>query len=235
MTAGQALISTGDSPALPAQWTAAALGRDGKFADAMALLTNAAQANPSEAVTIQLAILTANAGDAAKSVTLLKAWVDHNPGSLAAMHALADLYLGTGDFTSAESSFQAIEAKTPDDVVVLNNLAWLYQRRGDSRALDVARQAYRLAPLAPSVADTYGWVLLSSGDVNHAMPPLRMANYAMPDDPAIQYHLAVALSKTGNNTDARQLLEKAVANPAGFDGKQQANDMLHNLAAGKMN
>jgi hypothetical protein len=45
----------------------------------------------------------------------------------------------------------------------------------------------------------------------------------------------VALSKTGNNAAARQLLEKAVANPATFDGKQQASDMLHGLAAGKMN
>ncbi len=234
MTAGKTLISTGDSPALPAQWTAAALGRDGKFADAVALLTEADQQHPSEAVTVQLAVLTANAGDPAKSVTLLKAWVDHHPGSLAAMHALADLYLSTGDFASAEAVFQTIQAKTPDDIVVLNNLAWLYQRRGDSRALDMARQAYRLAPLAPSVADTYGWVLLSAGDVNHAIPPLRMANYAMPDDPAIAYHLAVALSKTGNNAGARQLLEKAVANPAAFDGKQQATDMLHGLA-GKMN
>ena len=235
MTAGKALISTGDSPTLPAQWTAAALGRDGKFADAVALLTDAIQQHPSEAATVQLAILTANAGDPAKSVTLLRAWTDHNPGSLAAMHALADLYLSTGDFASAEAVFQTIRDKTPDDIVVLNNLAWLYQRRGDSRALDMARQAYRLAPLAPSVADTYGWVLLSSGDVNHAIPPLRMANYAMPDDPAIEYHLAVALSKTGNNAGARQLLEKAVANPVAFDGKQQATDMLHGLAAGKLN
>ncbi|HXP12076.1 MAG TPA: XrtA/PEP-CTERM system TPR-repeat protein PrsT, partial [Stellaceae bacterium] len=234
MTAGKALISTGDSPALPAQWTAAALGRDGKFADAAALLTEAARTNPSEAVTVQLAVLTANAGDPAKSAVLLKAWIDHNPGNLSAMHTLADLYLSTGDFASAEAVFQAIQAKAPDDIIVLNNLAWLYQRRGDGRALDMARHAYRLAPLAPSVADTYGWALLSSGDVNHAMPPLRMANYAMPDDPAVQYHLAVALSKTGNNAGARQLLEKAVANPAAFDGKQQATDMLHGLA-GKMN
>jgi putative PEP-CTERM system TPR-repeat lipoprotein len=234
MAAAQALISTGDNPALPASWTASALARDGKIADAQALLTQAARANPSEAVTVQLAVMTAGTGDTAKAIALLKAWTDSNPGNLAAMQALADLYLNTGDYASAEAMFQGIQAKAPDNAVVLNNLAWLYQRRGDSRAIGLARQAYRLAPLAPSVADTYGWVLLSSGDVDHAVPPLRMANYAMPDDPAVQYHLAVALSKTGNTAGARELLEKSVANPAAFDGKQQASDMLHGLT-GKIN
>ena len=50
----------------------------------------------------------------------------------------------------------------PQDVVALNNLAWLYHQRGDARALDWRVQAVKLAPQSSAVADTLGWILVES-------------------------------------------------------------------------
>jgi hypothetical protein len=58
---------------------------------------------------------------------------------------------------------------------------------------------------------------------------LRMASYGMPDDPSVQYHFAVALSRAGHTAEARALLQRVVAYHGSFDGKQQASALLKNL------
>jgi putative PEP-CTERM system TPR-repeat lipoprotein len=229
LSAAKSLLVAGDSPSLPAQWTAAALVQDGKYPDALAMLAEASQASPSEGLTVQQAVLLARSGAAPKGVVLLKAWIAKHPDDLAAPHALGELDIAAADYPGAEAAFQAIVVKSPNDALALNNLAWLYQRRGDSRAIEYAQRAYALAPLLPAVADTYGWILLATGDIDHATRYLRMASIGLPDDPAVEYHLAAALNRMGKTADARQLLQKAIGNPAAFDGKQQASDLLRSI------
>ncbi|MDE2229137.1 MAG: PEP-CTERM system TPR-repeat protein PrsT [Alphaproteobacteria bacterium] len=214
---------------LATQWMAAVMIKDGKTKDGIALLTEAERTAPSEGLVVQHAAVLAKAGEPAKGAALLRAWIGGHPGDLTATHALADLYMSTANYPAAQTVLEGIVARNADDVVVLNNLAWIYANRGDPRARQTAARAYALSPLSPAVADTYGWILLSQGDVAHAVHYLRMASYGMPDDPAVQYHFAVALTRAGKTAEARALLQKVVAYRGQFDGKQQAGDLLRSL------
>ena len=218
-----------ESRTLATQWMAAVLVKDGKIKDGLALLAEAERSAPSEGLVVQHATVLAKAGQPAQGVALLRAWTSRHPADLAAMHALADLEMSMADYPAAQSVLEAIVARNPDDVVALNNLAWIYSRSNDPRALQTAARAYALSPLSPAVADTYGWILLSQGDVGHAVQYLRMASYGMPDDPSVQYHFAVALSRAGQRAEARALLQRVVAHSGTFDGKQQANALLRDL------
>lgn len=218
-----------DNPTLALQWMAAVLAKDGKYPDALTILDQAERTKPSEGLTVQHATVLARSDNPAKGAELLKAWTTAHPGDMVALHALGDLYLTLGDYAAAQAAFETIVAHDGNDVIVLNNLAWIYQRRGDARAHQAAARAYALSPLSPAVADTYGWILLSENDLDHAVRYLRMASYGMPDDPAVQFHYAVALSRAGKNADARQILEKVMAKGGQFEGRQQASDLLRNL------
>lgn len=228
------LVNANDPPSLATQWMAAVLNKDGKSGEALALLAESERTHPSESITIQHTMILVQSGDAAKGAALLRSWLNGHPNDMAALHALADVTLNAGDYAGAQDALERILAKTPDDVIVLNNLAWIYQRSGDKRAHEVAERAYHLSPLSPAVADTYGWVLLSEGDVQQALPHLRMASYGMPDNPSVQYHLAAALSRAGNGAGAKQILQKVVVNDAKFDGKQQASELYRSLG-GRVN
>ena len=56
-----------------------------------------------------------------------------------------------------------------------------------------------------------------------------MALNNMPNDPDVQYHYALALSKTNKPADARAMLQKALASNTDFDGKADAQQLLTRL------
>ncbi len=118
----------------------------------------------------------------------------------------------------------------PNDPVALNNLAWALQEQGRPEALTFARRAYLLAP-NPDVADTFGWILATNGRAAEALPLLRDAAKARPQDPSIQYHLALALNGTGNKDEAVQVLDGLVSRPEAFGDKAKAQALLDQLRA----
>ena len=94
--------------------------------------------------------------------------------------------------------------------IALNNLAWLYNERGDARAVEVARRAAEVAPDNPDVLDTLGWVLVQQGgDPEEAVRMLRRSAELNPENPSVQYHLGVALRATGELEAARAALVRA--------------------------
>jgi len=109
----------------------------------------------------------------------------------------------------------------------LNNLAWLYQQKGDlNKARNLAERAVAAAPNAAQIDDTLGWILLAQGDAGKAVTYLTAANDSSPADPAIAYHLAVALSRAGRTGDAQATLEKLLGSGASFTDKPQAEKLL---------
>jgi Flp pilus assembly protein TadD len=111
----------------------------------------------------------------------------------------------------------------------LNNLAWLYARTNDPKARQVAEKAFQLAPNAPQVADTLGWVMTMQGDSVNAMKYLQQALAGLPDDPDVQYHYALALSRNSKPADARVMLQKVLASNADFESKGEAQQLLSRL------
>ena len=92
--------------------------------------------------------------------------------------------------------------------VVLNNAANVALKRGEKgRALQLARDAYALAPTDPQVKDTLGWAMLEGGgDKARALTLLKEANAVAPGNLQIRWHLANALAVNGQRAEAKRLI-----------------------------
>jgi tetratricopeptide (TPR) repeat protein len=117
----------------------------------------------------------------------------------------------------------------------LNNLAWLYQQRGNlAKARGFAERAVALAPSYRIAEDTLGWILLAQGDIDQALTHLKAASDALPQNAEIQFHFAVALSRAGKKTDARRVLETILSsgNILSLEDKNDAEKLLQELKNG---
>jgi cellulose synthase operon protein C len=129
------------------------------------------------------------------AVISLERWVQTWPKDSVVRAELAGAYITANQDKKAIGEYEAIQASGAPSPTVLNNLAWLYQKTGDARALDTARKAYAASPKQPQIADTYGWVLVQSGQVAAGRKILDAAAALAPDDALIQQHDAEALER----------------------------------------
>ena len=207
------------------------LARQGQAGAAIALLKSAQAANPSERLVLKQVEIYMNARAPTRAIPVLVDWLKGHPTSFGPGIVLAQIYGQMGNFDAALAQYVALEKQRPSNVIVLNNLAYLYDRKHDPRAKAYAMTAYRLAGDSPQVADTLGWILARNGEAKNAVGYLKAANQAAPKDPAIGYHLAFALSKDNQPAPARALLQQVLASNPAFDGRAEAEALLKQLQA----
>ena len=145
----------------------------------------------------------------------LRDWVAKNPTDINAVTVLAESVQRLGnDRDGAIQIYETSLAKSPDNAVLLNNLAMLYIPKDLGKAADYAGQAYKAAAKAPAIADTYGWILFKQGKVDQALPLIREAAKGLPNNAEVQYHLAAVLAAKGDKAEASSLIKKAIASGA---------------------
>lgn len=176
---------------------------------------------------VKLAGAMAKAGDTSAAQGLLREWLKDHPDDVLARLALGSLLQEAGKARAAIKEYQRVLERQPDNVAALNNLAWLYHEADDPRALQIAGRAYRADPRNPSVQDTYGWILVGNGQAREAVGVLTEAARSLPRVPAIRYHLAVALIRSGEREKGRQMLTDLLASGQDFEGREQARELLH--------
>jgi putative PEP-CTERM system TPR-repeat lipoprotein len=165
------------------------------------------------------------------AVAPLEQWLSVKPDDRAVRVVLAEAYMMRGKTEEAIELYErTIAAEGPRDAVILNNLAWLYHTKGDARALPTAKAAYDRARDNPAIADTYGWILVESGDLETALPLLRDAAAAMKDQPEVRYHYAAALAKAGKVDLARRELTELLQTNGHFPSVTEAQKLLRQLA-----
>jgi putative PEP-CTERM system TPR-repeat lipoprotein len=199
-------------------------------AEAIAAYNKALQVHPSLLIVSRLAGMAMKDGKPAQAGKLLKDWVNAHPDDLAAQVEMANFSLQQKDYSDAKTRFEAALKSRPNDPLILNNLAYIYQRDGDARALDFAQKAHDAAPQSPAIDDTLGWIMLQKDDTANGLKYLEQAHSGAPDDLDISYHLAVALDKTGKKPEATDLLKKAIAVGRDFDSKKDAEALLAQLS-----
>lgn len=180
------------------------------------------------ATAIKLQRVLRLAGDVNKADKQLASWISSHPKDVAVRTYSADLDLMQGRDREAISQYQEILKIAPNSVVALNNLAALYQKEKDSRAMATAEQALKLAPENPGVQDTLGWILVEQGQLPRALELLRKAAAAAPKAGSVRYHYGVALARSGNNKDARKEIEAAIAGQK-FPELEEAKSLLKQL------
>ncbi len=141
----------------------------------------------------------------------------------------ADALTNAGDELGAVANLEAVLRMTPENVAALNNLSWIFHRRGDARALPLAERAHLLQPKSPAVTDTYGWILLSSGHVAQAVQALEEAAQLAPRQPDIAFHYAAALARSGARPEATRRLRTLLADHGDFSERKAAQTLLAQL------
>jgi thiol-disulfide isomerase/thioredoxin len=130
--------------------------------------------------------------------------------------------------------FESVLKMDPENAEVLNNLSYEWAKQGLNleQAEEYSRKAVVLAekkisgqkPAGMSrerwenivrvergnYLDTYGWVLYQKGKYNLALRELQKA-FKLAEDPTIQYHLGLALYRTGNLDGAIENLTASLA------------------------
>ncbi len=183
--------------------------------------------------TAALAIKTFQARSAAGQANpqhILTQWLAAHPGDGAVSVALAQYDAGNGQQADAIRIYeQLVRDPGRPNLVVLNNLAWLYAEAGDPRAVATAQRALALAPQSAQVMDTDGWVLFRSGKTQDGIAMLEKARQSDTKDPAIAFHLASALAQAGDKNRAAGLLQDLLKGSAQFPERAQAESLLHRL------
>lgn len=125
---------------------------------------------------------------------------------------LANMYLADSP-DKALVQYERLITVTPNDIVALNNLSWLYMEKGRlKQALKYSEKAFQLSDKIPNVVDTYAQALLKSNKKKEALLKARQA---------------YELSK-GKSTDiALNLVETLLAN----NKKQEAKIILDGINA----
>jgi len=114
-------------------------------------------------------------GQNKESEKVLESYVATNPTNLTIRLLLAELY-GNEDRAKKIEQYIAINKASPDNLGVLNNLAWNQYKLGQSdKALITIERAYNLVPNNLSILESYGVVLAANKKYQQAVEILEMA------------------------------------------------------------
>ncbi|MEF8754671.1 MAG: tetratricopeptide repeat protein [Accumulibacter sp.] len=145
-------------------------------------------------------------GDGARADDKALAWLAKHPDDRIVKTYLARSYLKRERERDAIKQYEALLSRIPDEQEALNNLAVLYQRTGDPRAVTMAQKVYSLKPDSATYADTLGWILVQQGETAKGLKLLEQAVAGAQQDPEIRLHWAQALVKDGQGAKAREAL-----------------------------
>jgi putative PEP-CTERM system TPR-repeat lipoprotein len=200
-----------------------------KFPQAAKAYETAYGIGKSGLLAIKMHAAYAQAGKPDEAERRLAQWLKQSPDDAAVRLYAADVSLKSGTYQNAIEHYEWLLQKQPDNVLVLNNLAWAYRQVKDTRALETAERAYKLKPDSAAVADTLGWMLVEQGNITRGLELLQKAVAAAPDAHEIRYHLAQAWLKAGDKSKARNELERLLATDAKFPQQAEANKLLKQL------
>lgn len=168
-------------------------------------------------------IRQAKAGEAAE---VLRDWLIKMPDDTRVIQFLGNAYLADGENAKAIQAFETVYKQQPENIIALNNLAWLYSLKNDSRAIIFAEKAYKLKADDAAIQDTYGWILVQQGQVEKGRRLLEQVITELPDVAEVRYHYAVALYESGEKIEAKKLLNRLLQSGQSFDGRENAQRLV---------
>jgi putative PEP-CTERM system TPR-repeat lipoprotein len=168
-------------------------------------------------------------GQAEEAVRRLRAWLDRYPTADAVRFVLANYLIVQHRYDEALQETSTLAADQPSNMVILNNLTWLYGELNDPRALESAERIFALAPNDPNVAGTVGWIYVQHGRASEGLELLRRSAAATPNNRNTKYQLAAVLARGDGATEARQILESILGDNDQFLYRSEAEVLLARL------
>ncbi len=150
-------------------------------------------ASSSAASKLYLALL--RGGQQQEASDFLSEWLSAKP-----QDGAANMFMGMNHQAANRESDAILRYETalrslPNNVIALNNLAWMYQDSNPERALELAVRAVQLDPENADVLDTFGWLLYKQNRADEAIQVLQRAQQLSPDSDSIAEHLETVQSQ----------------------------------------
>jgi putative PEP-CTERM system TPR-repeat lipoprotein len=195
---------------------------------AVAAYRSAFEMNETNINLLKLEAATWDAGDRDAAVDLLTSWLDKLPADQASSARLASRYVAMGKESEAITVYSGMLKQTPDNVAVLNNLAWLLQDSDPKQALEYAEKAHSLAPDSHTVTDTLA-VMVSKSDPHRAQLLIREALNASPGNPGFRYHQALIYKRADEPEQALRVVKQLLEDTSSFPEAGDARQLLKEL------
>jgi putative PEP-CTERM system TPR-repeat lipoprotein len=202
---------------------------EGKPGDAVKAFQNAFKTVQNSILVTKIAGAYNQADDKASAESTLNEWLKIHPDDIRASLFLASLYQQANDNARAINHYEKILNQDENNTMAMNNLAWLYMDKDPAYSLELAQKAHELSPNFPEITDTLGWILVKQEKIESGLTYLQSALAERPNSPDIQYHVAVALAKSGDKTQAREMLEKLIREHSSFPERDDAEKLLGTL------
>ena len=129
----------------------------------------------------------------------------------------------------AVGQYSSVLGYSENNLVALNNLAWLLQDTEPKEALKYSKLAHELSPDTAGLMDTYAVLLLKNGMPKKGLLIARRALEKSPNNPSIQYHMALALEANKKRDDAISMLSSTLSDGVNFPERAEAETMLEKL------
>jgi len=117
----------------------------------------------------------------------------------------------------AIADYESLLAKMPNNISVLNNLAYMLADSNErlAEALRYAERAYNAAPDEPGILDTYGYVLYKNGKTSEAFEYLAAAQQQYEQrkagtEPEVYEHLGMVKDELGDKSGALESYKQAL-------------------------
>ncbi len=208
---------------------AAAEQRGGNAETALKLAEKAFSTAPSTGTFIAVATYQEASGDREGALKRYALWLDEHPDDLTARMAFANGLQLAGRLDDAGQQYAKLLQANPDNVIALNNQAWILREQNSAQALDYARKAAALAPDSADVLDTLAVVEYLNKDYPRAQRSIERALKANPDHPSLLYHSAMIAAALDDKAAARATLEQLLAANTDFPEIAEAKALLAQL------
>ncbi len=147
---------------------------------------------------------------------LLQKLVEKYPQNAHALAALGEILLTGGDKQGAIKTYQQLLKAQPENVVAMNNLAWLLSSEKGlyQEALTWADRGLKISPTYADLLDTRAGIYMSLGKYEEAIADLKkcISLYPVEDTPGVgsRFRLGKALAKLGRRQEAIDALNQAL-------------------------
>lgn len=220
------------------RWPASALGHRlegeihaalGNNAEAVAAFRRGLDMSDAGRLPMRLHGAMLRAGPPRQAEIFASTWLKAKPEDAAFAKYLADEAMVRKDYASAERFYEMSLRHAPDEMMALNNLAWLKTSMGKSGAVPLAERAVNLAPGMAAVLETLAKAQLAENLVAQAVETTRRMLALEPTNPAFQLSAARVFLASGDRAAASAALSKVEGSNAGTQLKSDAAALRHRL------
>lgn len=204
--------------------------KNGQPDQGLRLYADALKLSPTQDVLIEYVNMLSRHSLHEKALSTIEEWRQRNQRDDARLGiVIAALYDEMGKEEQATNAYESVLEQEPNNLLVLNNLAWRLRLYNPDKALAYAEMAYSLAPGNAVVSDTLGVLMNLKGEHDKAESLIRDALSRSPNSPDYRFHLAQVFVDRGDLNDGVKMLEELLSDGHEFKERSAATELLNSI------